>query len=58
VGPELAERIVEHFGGIPMRWEVAIEELLEVYGIGKVKAEKLGQMVEFIEEQIDEQTTS
>lgn len=49
VGPELAERIVEHFEGIPMRWEVRIEELMEVYGIGKVKAEKLGQMVEFDE---------
>ncbi len=57
VGPELAERIVEHFGGIPMGWRVPIEELLEVHGIGKVKAEKLGQMVEFYEEQIDEQTT-
>jgi len=49
VGPELAERIVEHFEGIPMRWEVGIKELMEVYGIGKVKAEKLGQMVEFRE---------
>jgi len=49
VGPELAERIVAHFGGIPMRWTVKAKDLMAVPGVGKVKAAKLGEMVEFDE---------
>lgn len=41
VGPALAERIIDHFGGVPMRWEVGAEELLEVPGIGKGRVEKM-----------------
>ena len=49
VGPELAERIVEKFEGIPMRWTATEGEFLEIHGVGKIKVEKLGEMVEFDE---------
>lgn len=41
VGPELAARIVEHFGRAPIRWEVSEEELRAVPGVGKGKARKM-----------------
>lgn len=41
VGAELAERIWEHFGGMPLGWKVTEEELCQVKGIGKAKARKL-----------------
>lgn len=41
VGYERAERIWEHFGGVPMKWTVGVEELCEVEGIGRKTAEKI-----------------
>lgn len=41
VGPGLAGAIWDHFGQVPMRWSVTKEELMEVPGIGRVKADKL-----------------
>lgn len=41
VGPELATRIVDHFGRLPIGWLVTAAELEEISGIGKVKAKKL-----------------
>lgn len=41
VGPELAGRVYDHFGGVPWRWEVGVEELMRVEGIGRKKAEKM-----------------
>lgn len=41
IGPELAARMVEHFGKAPIRWEVTEEELRKVPGIGKDKARKI-----------------
>ncbi len=38
VGPELAERIINHFDGVPLAWTATIMELMEVPGIGKKKA--------------------
>jgi DNA excision repair protein ERCC-4 len=38
VGPELAERIVRHFGGVPLRWTVGEAELRQVRGIGPERA--------------------
>ncbi|MFQ5524235.1 MAG: ERCC4 domain-containing protein [Acidimicrobiia bacterium] len=49
VGPELAERIVERFGGVPMRWSVSEGEMMGVEGVGPKKAEAMGGMVEFDE---------
>lgn len=43
VGPELAERIVKRFGGVPWRWDIKFEDLLEIEGIGKKKAEAIYQ---------------
>lgn len=40
VGYELAERIVEKFG-VPFKWNITIEQLMEIPGIGKKKAEKI-----------------
>lgn len=41
VGPQLAERIVDHFGGVPLKMTCTAEELMEVPGIGRKKAEGL-----------------
>lgn len=43
VGPELAGRILDRFGGLPFRWrdDVTVKTLCEVVGVGKVKAEKI-----------------
>ncbi len=47
VGPELAERIVSQFGGVPLRWTVDRGQMMEVPGVGKKKAEGLGELVEY-----------
>ena len=47
VGPELAERVIAHFGRIPMRWDVSEKEMMEVKGVGKVTVEKMKGMVSF-----------
>lgn len=41
VGPELAARIVERFGGVPFGWRITEDELREVQGVGKVKAKAI-----------------
>lgn len=41
IGPELAGRMVEHFGKAPIQWEVSEEELRGVPGVGKLKAKKI-----------------
>lgn len=41
VGVELAGRIVDHFGRLPVGWLVTAADLEEVPGIGKVKAKRL-----------------
>lgn len=41
VGSELAARILKHFGKVPLAWEVSVKDLMEVPGIGKVKAQRL-----------------
>jgi len=38
IGPVLARRIVEKFGGLPLLWTCSLEELCEVEGVGKKKA--------------------
>ena len=45
VGPELAERIIDHFGGVPWTWKITVEELQQVAGIGKRKAEQIMGLV-------------
>lgn len=46
VGPELAGRIVDHFGRLPIGWLVTAAELEGVAGIGKKKARKLMDALE------------
>lgn len=41
VGVELAKRIVDRFGKAPIRWEIDVDELTKVAGIGKKKAERI-----------------
>lgn len=41
IGYELACRIYDEFGGLPMQWSVDVEELARVKGIGKGRAERL-----------------
>lgn len=40
IGPELAERIVREFGRLPLKWDVTVEQLSQVKGISKARAEK------------------
>jgi ERCC4-type nuclease len=41
VGPELASRIVEHYGRVPLRWDVTEESLREIKGVGAKKAKQM-----------------
>lgn len=45
IGPELAGRIYDHFGRVPLRWDVDEAELLEVKGMGKGKLARLTEVV-------------
>jgi len=45
VGPELAERMWEEFGGVPWAWTVGQDELVKVPGIGKKKADAMLNML-------------
>jgi ERCC4-type nuclease len=45
IGVELATRIVDRFGGVPLRWTVTREELLTVEGLGKKKVDRLMKMM-------------
>jgi ERCC4-type nuclease len=47
VGKGLAEAVYDHFGRVPLSWDVGAEGLMEVPGIGKRKAEKMiGQLAQ------------
>jgi ERCC4-type nuclease len=50
VGHKEADRILDKFGRVPWEWTVTMKELMEVPGIGKVKAKRLmeafGEMTE------------
>lgn len=41
VGPELAARIYDEYGGVPWTWGVGIKELTAIPGVGKKKAEQM-----------------
>ena len=41
IGPSQAERILDHFGRVPMSWDVGVEELKKVAGIGPVRAARM-----------------
>jgi ERCC4-type nuclease len=41
VGRGTAEAVVDHFGGMPITWTVTEDELCQVPGIGKVKAQRM-----------------
>lgn len=46
VGPILAGRVIDHFGGVaPIRWEVSEEELRKVPGVGKAKARQMWEVL-------------
>lgn len=41
IGTDVAGRIYDHFGGVPIGWMVTEDELQEVKGVGKGRAEKM-----------------
>jgi len=41
VGPQVADRIYQHFGGVPIAWTCTAEDLMAVPGIGRRTAERL-----------------
>ena len=50
MGSELAERMIEQFGMVPLTWTHSVEELMSVPGIGKKKAEALVKALDEIGE--------
>ena len=46
VGPELAGRMIDHFGTLPLSWDVSLDELLEVPGVGQKKAVTMYEALE------------
>ena len=50
IGPGQAEKILDHFGRLPIAWTVDKKELLAVPGMGKVKVDRawaaLGEVVQ------------
>lgn len=56
VGPELAGRIVREFDGVPLQWSVGKGEMMRVHGVGKMKAEKMSEMIPWGE--VDESAAS
>jgi len=51
VGPELADRIIEQFGSVPLTWTHSVDELMEVPGIGKRKAEMMVEALDALGEE-------
>lgn len=45
IGLEIAGRIFDHFGRVPISWDVTAEELSQVKGIGKKRAEQLTKVL-------------
>jgi ERCC4-type nuclease len=41
VGPEMAGKIIGHFAGLPLKWDVTKEQMLEVDGVGPKTIENL-----------------
>lgn len=41
IGVEMAGRIYDHFGRVPLKWDCTVADLMSVKGVGKVKAEKI-----------------
>lgn len=39
IGPRQASAIYDYFGGVPLRWDVGVFDLMEVDGIGEKRAE-------------------
>lgn len=52
IGPEMAGRIYDHFGRLPLGWDITIAQLQEVDGIGPKRAESIAKHVPFIREAI------
>lgn len=48
VGPELAGRVIDHFGAVPLTWTATIDELMEVPGIGKTTAKRMYEAMEVV----------
>lgn len=45
VGPELAGRIYDHFGRVPLKWDCDTTEFEQIEGIGKIKADRLRKVI-------------
>lgn len=41
IGPGTAGKLIERFGGVPLRWTCTFEEMQSVAGIGKKRAEQM-----------------
>ncbi len=54
IGYGLAKAFVEHFDGIPLRWDCTYEEILEVPGIGPNRAKKIWETIERMAEKEEE----
>lgn len=48
IGPEMAGRIYDHFGMVPLGWTIGMEELMQVKGVGKKRAETIAKHIPFV----------
>lgn len=46
IGPGMADRIIDHFGKVPLGWNVTEKELMEVKGLGKGRVGKMMKALE------------
>lgn len=49
MGPEIAGRVYDHFGRVPLRWDVTEQQMREVKGMGPKRIESLRKAVPFDE---------
>lgn len=46
VGGEIADRILDHFGGVPLAWTVDEAEMMQVKGVGKERVKGMREVLE------------
>jgi len=49
VGPELADRMIDQFVGVPLTWTHSVDELMEVEGLGPKKAQAMYHALDAVE---------
>jgi len=54
VGPDIAEKMIEHFGYVPLTWTVSVDEMMQVPGVGKTIAGNMDKALAYVDEMAKE----